>query len=81
MKFPFQNFRFFLFRKAQNLPTGADFFNGEELSEFGGKVPDGAIFRNGVLSFSPVVLCKALAERSRLSGVWIYESTKNRFRL
>ena len=71
-KLPF----FFFSEKPQNLPTGADFFNGEELSEFGGKVPDGAIFRNGALSFSPVVLCKALAERSRLSGVWIYESTR-----
>ena len=71
-KLPF----FFFSEKPQNIPTGADFFNGEELSEFGGKVPDGAIFRNGALSFSPVVLCKALAERSRLSGVWIYESTR-----
>lgn len=67
---------FFFSEKRLNLPTRADFFNGEELSEFGGKVPDGAIIRNGALSFSPVVLCKALAERSRLSGVQVFENTK-----
>lgn len=66
---------FFFSEKPLNLPTEANFFNGEELSEFNGSVPDGAIFRNGALSFSPVFLCKALAERSRLSGAQIFERT------
>ena len=67
---------FFFSEKSLGLPTNAKFFKGEELSEFGGNVPDGVFCPNGALSFSPVALCKALAERSRLSGVQIFESTR-----